>query len=149
MSWVSSSCPGQKNQPRQRTDGERGGIDGSSIAGNQPAIALALANQEIIDGIDSAITAPVADFVMLATLFTCRRSGSMLAAVTRWRRDSLSRRRQRTAVSAIMPIESALGVTILVSPLAIIRAFSKHMPTRYIIAMPITLIAIWVSRQTP
>ena len=35
----------------------RGGIDGSCIAGNQPTIALALANQEIIDCIDGAITA--------------------------------------------------------------------------------------------
>jgi hypothetical protein len=47
-----------------------------SIAGNQPTIALGLADKEIIEGIDSSITAPVANFVALAALFTCRRSGS-------------------------------------------------------------------------
>jgi hypothetical protein len=65
-----------RRQPRQRTTAEGRGIDGLCIAGNQPTIALALANQEIIDCIDGSITAPVADFVMLAALFTCRRSGS-------------------------------------------------------------------------
>jgi hypothetical protein len=65
-----------RRQAPQRTIAERGGIDGSSITGNQLTIALALADQGIINGIDSSITAPVADFVMLAALFTCRRSGS-------------------------------------------------------------------------
>jgi hypothetical protein len=65
-----------RRQAPQRTIAGRGGIDGSSITGNQLTIALALADQGIINGIDSSITAPVADFVMLAALFTRRRSGS-------------------------------------------------------------------------
>jgi hypothetical protein len=82
-----------RRQAPQRTTAERGGIDGSCIAGNQPTIALALAEQEIIDCIDSSITAPVANFVMLAAPFTCRPSGSHT------RRENQTRACERSAIA--------------------------------------------------